>query len=185
VSGSVIDLTRPSDRSPSRLPHAGFDLAAEYDAHSRVLFAFAVNALRDRGQAEDCVQETFLRAWRARERFDPSRAAARTWLFAILRNVIVDAQRTMQRMPRTVNADAGYEPAAPPDDTLQRLLIVEGLAKLSEEHRRALVAIHIDGDSYAEVSARSGVPVATLRTRVYYALRALRGHIDFEEDRND
>jgi len=187
VSGSVIELARPSDRplSSAPMPAPGFDLTTEYDAHSRVLFAFAVNALRDRGQAEDCVQETFLRAWRARDRFDPERAAARTWLFAILRNVIVDAQRSMQRMPRTVAGDSVDEPAAPADDTLQRLLLVEALAKLSDDHRVAVVAIHIDGESYSEVSARSGIPVPTLRTRVYYALRALRVHIDSEEDSHD
>lgn len=183
ASGSVIELARPSD-SPDRPPAAPFDLAVEYDAHSRVLFAFAVNALRDRGAAEDCVQETFLRAWRSRASFDPQRAAARTWLFAILRNVVIDLQRSGQRMPRLVPEDAAAEPAAPLADQLERLAVIEGLAKLSEEHRAAVVAIHLDGASYTEVSARSGVPVATLRTRVYYALRALRGHIDFEEERH-
>jgi len=181
TSGSVIELTRPSDSPPRR---GAFDLATEYDAHSRVLFAYAVNALHDRGAAEDCVQETFLRAWRSRESFDPARAAARTWLFAILRNVVIDAQRAGQRMPRTVAEDAAPEAAAPSTEPLDRLQVVEALAKLSEEHRAAVVAIHLTGESYAEVAERSGVPVATLRTRVYYALRALRGHIDFEEERH-
>jgi len=180
TSGSVIELARPTDS-----PRPGFDLATEYDAHSRVLFAFALNALRDRGAAEDCVQETFLRAWRSRASFDPDRAAARTWLFAILRNVVIDVQRSRQRMPRIVAEDAAPEPAAPSTEPLDRLQVVEALAKLSDEHREAVVAIHLNGESYAEVAERSGVPVATLRTRVYYALRALRGHIDFEEERHD
>lgn len=184
ASGSVIELARPSASPPPEGSAPGFDLAGEYDAHSRVLFAFAVNALHDRGAAEDCVQETFLRAWRARASFDPQRAAARTWLFAILRNVVIDLQRSIQRMPRVVEQDAAPEPAAPATEPLDRLQVLEGLAKLSEEHRSAVVAIHLSGESYTEVAARTGVPVATLRTRVYYALRALRGHIDFEEDRH-
>ena len=61
----------------------------------------AVNALRDRALAEDCVQETFLRAWRSRESFDSSKGGERTWLFAIARNVIADALRARERLPRT------------------------------------------------------------------------------------
>ncbi len=74
--GSVIELD--------------FDVAAAYDEHASAMLGFAVNALRDRTLAEDCVQETFLRAWRARARFEPRRGSLRTWLFAIERNVIVD-----------------------------------------------------------------------------------------------
>ena len=69
----------------------GFDVRAAYAAHGHDLLGFMVNAVRDRGLAEECVQETFTRAWQARERYDPARASQRTWLFAIARNVVVDA----------------------------------------------------------------------------------------------
>ncbi|MFB2581917.1 sigma-70 family RNA polymerase sigma factor [Herbiconiux sp. P15] len=174
------DASGPTDNSGRS---ARFDLAAEYDAHGAALFGYAINALRDRPLAEDCVQETFLRAWRARDRFDPDRGGARTWLFAIQRNVILDVQRAQQRVPRLVPGDEVEDAPAETVDTLDRLVIVEALAKLSHEHRSAFVAIHIDGSTYAEASASSGVPVGTLRSRVFYALRALRSHIDGEESR--
>lgn len=175
VQGSVMDA---SSETPS-----AFDLAAEYDAHGGALFGYAINVLRDRPLAEDCVQETFLRAWRARDRFDPTRGGVRTWLFAIQRNVIVDVQRAQQRLPRLVTGEEVEDAPAELGDALDRLAIVEALAKLSEEHRSAFVAIHVDGRSYAEASERSGVPVGTLRSRVFYAVRALRTHIDGEESR--
>ena len=191
-SGSVITLAehRSSRRvsplvavtadSPAE-PTATFDLAAEYDAHGRALFGFAVNALRDRQLAEDCVQETFLRAWRARDRYDGDRATARTWLFAIERNVIIDLQRSLHRLPRTAPPEAIEDAPAESVDTLERLRMAEALGKLSVEHRTVIVAVHLDGQSYAELSETSGVPVATLRTRAFYALRALREHIDGQE----
>jgi RNA polymerase sigma-70 factor (ECF subfamily) len=104
----------------------------------------------------------------------------RTWLFAIQRNVIVDAQRAQQRLPRLVSGEEADDVPAEIGDALDRLATVEALAKLSEEHRSAFVAIHVDGRSYADASARSGVPIGTLRSRVFYALRA---HIDGEESR--
>ena len=173
--GRVMDASSP-------VPQTAFDVAAEYDAHGGALFGYAINALRNRSLAEDCVQETFLRAWRSRASFDASRGGARTWLFAIQRNVIVDLQRAQSRLPRIVGADEIQDAPGETADTLDRLVIVEALAKLSDEHRSAFVAIHVDGETYAEVSARTGVAVATLRTRVFYALRALRSHIDTDAE---
>lgn len=159
-----------------------FDVTDSYRRHGSALFGFAVNALRDRALAEDCTQETFLRAWRARDSFDRDIAAERTWLFAIARNVIRDAQRAQSRRPLTVPDDDAPEAPAPGADPLDRLSLVEGLAKLSDDHRAVIVAIHLDGLSYQDASAASGVPVGTLRTRAFYALRALRGHLDERED---
>ncbi|MBA8963792.1 RNA polymerase sigma factor (sigma-70 family) [Rhodococcus percolatus] len=68
-------------------------LRAAYDEHGRELFALAYRSLGDRGRAEEAVQETFLRAWRRADRFDPRRATLRTWLYAICRNVVIDAIR--------------------------------------------------------------------------------------------
>lgn len=159
-----------------------FSVSDAFDRHGSELLGFAINSLRDRPLAEDCVQEAMVRAWNARDRFDPARASERTWLFAILRNVIVDAVRVRARQPVAALPDDQVDVAADVADPLERLALAEGLAKLSDEHRAVVVAIHIDGLSYADVAKASGVSAATLRTRAFYALRALRGHLTEPKD---
>jgi RNA polymerase sigma-70 factor (ECF subfamily) len=177
----VVADRAPTTGAPAAAP---FDLAGAFDEHAGALFGFAVNALRDRSLAEDCVQETFLRAWRARDGFDPERASLRTWLFVIARNVIVDAQRAIQRTPRIAPTDVLDDTASRSPDPLDRLSVIEGLAKLSPEHRAVLVNVHLEGRSYAEVEADSGIPAATLRSRSFYALRAMRDHLTERKGRN-
>ena len=151
-------VRRPAERSASgdTTAAAPFDLAAAYDEHGHALFGFAVNALRDRSAAEDCVQETFLRAWRSRDGFSAERASLRTWLFVIARNVIIDAQRAQQRAPRAVPADArllghprelvhvaGHDPAAALDVLWQRgvrSVLVEGGPTVASAFVRAGLA---------------------------------------------
>lgn len=159
-----------------------FDVAVAYDRHAREIFGFALNAVRDRGTAEDCVQETFVRAWRARDRFDPSRGGVRTWLFAIARNVVKDSYRRGERIPEPVEDGSLPElVGSGPTDPVDRLAMTQALATLSEEHRQAVVAVHLLGVGYPELSERLGVPVATLRTRTFYGLRALRRHLEQQE----
>ncbi len=64
-----------------------------YRLYGGELFGFALNALGDRGAAEEIVQEVFLRAWRHAGTYDPQKAAVRTWLFQITRHAIIDARR--------------------------------------------------------------------------------------------
>lgn len=155
-----------------------FDVGQAFERHRPALLGFAVNSLRDHALAEDCVQETFLRAWRGRATFDPRLGSERTWLFTIQRRVIIDTLRSSGRAPqRADGSDVGVEATVEPDP-LARLELLHALDLLSEEHRAAVVAIHVDGRSYAEFAAELGVPVATLRTRTFYALRALRALLD-------
>jgi len=172
-SGSVME--HPAD-GPAR-----FDASRAFDLHGSALLGFAVNAVRDRPLAEDCVQETFLRAWRSRDSFDAAKSSERTWLFAIARNVIADAFRARGRMPRIGDAQELEQHPAPAADPLDRLQIIEGLARLTDAHRQVIVAIHLEGRTYAELADATGTPVATLRTRAFHALRALRGHLDGSE----
>lgn len=196
TGGSVVTLAGPRAVPPSGADddaaHGGgagsardrgvFDVADAYDRHGREIFGFTLNAVRDRGTAEECVQETFLRAWRARDRFDASRGGVRTWLFAIARNVVKDSYRRGERIPEPVDKASMPEVAGTaPSDPVERLAMVEALATLSPEHREAVVAVHIVGIGYPELSERLGVPVATLRTRTFYGLRALRRHLEQQE----
>src|SRR5262245_2360396 len=72
---------------------------AVYAAHGGELFRFAFRSLNDRGLAEEAVQETFVRAWQAADRFDETLGSLRTWLFAIIRNVVIDLSRARSVRP--------------------------------------------------------------------------------------
>jgi len=149
------------------------DVREAYAAHASELYGFAVRSLADPGLAEEAVQETFLRAWRAGERFDPQIGSLRTWLFAILRNVVIDLGRA--RAARPTVADGGTEPSVEPfDEALLSWQIEEAMRRIGEQHRRVLVETYYRGRPYAEVAEELGVPEGTVKSRVYYGLRALR-----------
>lgn len=153
-------------------------LRAAYDAHGGELYRFARRSLGDAGMAEEAVQEAFVRAWRAAASYDPARASQRTWLFAILRNVVIDLVRARRVRPPLADGPAADAPGPAADDSIDRMLTVweveDALARLAEDQRRALVEVHWRGRPYAEVATELGVPEGTVKSRVYYGLRAMR-----------
>jgi RNA polymerase sigma-70 factor (ECF subfamily) len=149
------------------------DVREAYAAHAAELYGFAVRSLADPGLAEEAVQETFLRAWRAGERFDPQIGSLRTWLFAILRNVVIDLGRA--RASRPAVAEGGIEPSVEPfGEALLAWQIEEAMRRIGDQHRQVLVETYYRGRPYAEVAKELGVPEGTVKSRVYYGLRALR-----------
>jgi len=166
---------RQIDRDDGVDTEAGVRAAVQ--AHSGELFGFAYRAVGDEGLAEEVVQETFVRAWRAGHRFDPDIASLRAWLFAILRNVIIDAARA-----RSIRPDVALpaDTAIPDniDELLRSWVVEEALRRLTDEHRRAVVEVYYRGRTAADVAGELGVPAATVRSRLFYGLRALRLSLD-------
>jgi RNA polymerase sigma-70 factor, ECF subfamily len=149
------------------------DVREAYAAHAGELYGFAMRSLGDSGLAEEAVQETFLRAWRAGKRFDPEIGSLRTWLFAILRNVVIDIGRARAARPKLVESEV--EPAVEPiEETLLAWQVEEAMRRIGDQHRWILVETHYKGRPHAEVAAELGIPVGTVKSRVYYGLRALR-----------
>lgn len=151
-----------------------------YAAHGAELYRYTLRGLGDPGAAEDAVQEIFLRAWRARERYDSGTASLRVWLFAIARNVVIDQHRARSARPwaRNLVDTATLEVLGETSDSMDELMrgwvVEEALRRLGEEHRRALVETYLADRPYAEVAEELGIPVSTLRSRVFYGLKALR-----------
>jgi RNA polymerase sigma-70 factor (ECF subfamily) len=138
----------------------------------------AHRALSDGGVAEEAVQETFLRAWRAADRYDPGLSSLRTWLFAIARNVVVDLARARSSRPRPAELGPEHEGRPEAQDPIEGALrswgIEEGLRRISGEHRQAIVDTYYRGRSCAEVAAEAGIPEGTVRSRLFYGLKSLR-----------
>ena len=151
---------------------------AVYAAHGPELYRFAMRSLGDRGLAEEAVQETFVRAWRAAGRFDDELGSLRTWLFAIVRNVVIDLSRARAVRPGLSAVDATADDGLFVDEAFDRVLtawqVEEALRMLSEEHRSALIEVHYKGRPYTDVALGLGVPIGTVKSRVYYALKAMR-----------
>jgi RNA polymerase sigma-70 factor (ECF subfamily) len=148
-----------------------------YEQHAAPLLAYALRLTGgDRGRSEDIVQETLLRAWRHPEALDPDRGPVRSWLFTVARNVAVDAHRARKARPPEVGDDAlAVVPAVDEiEQALDTWLIADALASLSPDHRAVLVETYYRGRSVAEAAVVLGVPPGTVKSRTFYALRALR-----------
>ena len=161
-----------------RAPVADEDLIrALYAEHAGPLMSYVLRLVGgDRHRAEDVVQETLLRAWRHPESFDSGKGSARPWLWTVARHLVVDAERARHARPLEV-AEAALA-AVPVNDDVDRALVaqvvLEALGTLSREHRTALVETYYRGRSVAEAASEIGVPEGTVKSRTYYALRALR-----------
>ncbi|WAL67797.1 sigma-70 family RNA polymerase sigma factor [Amycolatopsis cynarae] len=155
------------------------DVETAYARYGNELFGFVLNAVRDRPLAEELVQEIFFRAWRASARFDPAAGTLRTWLFAIARNSVADSARRRSvraRVEQTGRSDRpdGPNPADPFDRLLTAIQLDEALQRLSPEHRQTVVEVYYHGRTCAELGGELGIPASTVRSRLYYGVRALR-----------
>jgi RNA polymerase sigma-70 factor, ECF subfamily len=149
------------------------------ERYGGALFVFACRSLGDREAAEEVVQDTLVRAWRSADSYDPERGSLGTWLFAIARNLVIDQHRRRQVRPRvvaTVEEGTPYEPSttAMLDRAMDAWQVAEALQRLSPEHRSVIVETYYRGASTRDAAVRLGIPAGTVKSRLYYGLRALR-----------
>ena len=141
------------------------------------LFGYVLRLTGDRGRAEEVVQETLVRAWRRADLLDTEPAALRGWLFTVARNLVTDQWRAAGARPVVVSDEAALRGVAADDgidEAMQRWVVSAALDRLTPEHRTVLVATYYEGRTVADAAARLGIPAGTVKSRTYYALRALR-----------
>lgn len=157
-------------------------MASWYAAHRPAVLAFAQRHVASAKDAEDVVQETFLRGWRRLDALTalPDDAAVRAYLVTTARHVVTDRWRASQRRPQPAELHETALPAADDlDASLDRWLVVEALRRLSHEHADVVWLLYFRGLSVREAAERLGVPEGTIKSRSFYAVRALRAA--FEE----
>ncbi|MGW2548325.1 sigma-70 family RNA polymerase sigma factor [Kitasatospora sp. NPDC001574] len=131
----------------------------------------------DRGKAEDIVQEALLRAWQNPAAIHRGPEHSRPWLFTVARRIAIDHYRMQAARAQEVADEAPEEHAGahdPYDEVLAARDIAVAMAELQPHHRDVLVELHMRGRSMAEAAVVLGVPVGTVKSRNFYAVRALR-----------
>ena len=149
-----------------------------YEERASALLGFARRLVDgDRQHAEGIVQETLLRAWRHRDVLTADRV--RPWLFTVARNLVISRYRARRARAAEVpllSVDVAV------DDELDRAMVswqvAAALRTLSPAHREVLVHLFFGGQSIAEAAAALGIPEGTVKSRSFYALRALRLALD-------
>jgi RNA polymerase sigma-70 factor (ECF subfamily) len=151
----------------------------------RRVYGLALTIVRDRGTAEDVAQESFVRAWRYGESYDPRRGSVLTWLLTIARNVAVDRLRL--KHPEPVDAEL-LEAKLRLADSRDEHAGVDGrdelrraLATLPDEQRRAVLLASYFGRTAAEIAEAEAIPLGTAKTRIRTAMRRLRAGLEVSD----
>ena len=147
-----------------------------YSRHATALHDYVQRFCADRASADDIVQETFIRAWRHLPQLSADDRPIRPWLFRVARNLLTDADRAARSRPITVQAQPAEDVRddARLDQVLDRQLVTDALQHLSPAHRTVLVETFYHGGTLATVARQLGIPPGTARSRLHYALHALR-----------
>ena len=149
-----------------------------YDEHAAALWRYAWRLTGDEARAQDVVQETLLRAWQHPEVANDNERSARAWLFTVARNIVIDQSRSARfRRELSTPDDVGAFDGACPDEVdaaMDRLLIGDALARLTPQHREVVRRSYFEGSTTAQIAADLGIADGTVKSRLHYALRALR-----------
>jgi RNA polymerase sigma-70 factor (ECF subfamily) len=159
-------------------------LADLYDRHNRLLFSLILRVLRDRGEAEDVLQEVFVRVWDRADSYSPALGTPLAWLVRIARNRAIDRLRS--RQVRANVAESYEDPPVAADTTTagnpeelartaeHRRAIVAALDQLPPEQRTLIDAAYFEGFTQSELAERFNLPLGTVKTRIRTAMQTLR-----------
>ena len=166
-------------------------LADLYDRHSRLLFGLILRIVRNRAEAEDILQEVFIRVWTRAGLYDPRLGSPMPWLVRLARNCAIDrlrARRIRDTAGSPVLDEAVAGPAAsatdirtPETDVLdaeRRGTVMDALAGLPAEQRRLIEAAFFEGYTHSELANRFGLPLGTVKTRIRAGMIAMRQRLE-------
>jgi RNA polymerase sigma-70 factor, ECF subfamily len=153
----------------------GAPMAELYRRYGGRIYRFGLNLLGDAGLADELVQECFVRLWRTAGRFDLSRGTVAAYMFVMGRSIAADLRKRPSSRPLML-VDEAQIPAQPDgaDQVLETLIMRDALDSLSAAHREVLILVHAEGLTQSQIAERLGLPLGTVKTRMYHGLRALR-----------
>jgi len=156
-----------------------------YDRHCRLLFSLILRILRDRGEAEDVLQEVFVRVWDRADSYNPSLGTPAAWLVRISRNRAIDRLRSRTvragiQAPEIDRPEQAADPAPDADPerfaaaTEERRVIAEAVAALPPEQRVLIECAFFEGYTQSELAERFDLPLGTVKTRIRTGMQSLR-----------
>ena len=170
----------PSDEQVLEAVGRGDDdaLGVLYDRFGRLAFRLAFRILRDRALAEDAVQEAFLAVWRSADAYKRERAKPSTWILTVVHRRAVDLVRREQSR-RGEPLEVAPEPSVGPvdEDAVlrdRRAAVQAALTQLPGDQRQALELAYYGGLTQSELAERLGVPLGTVKSRMFAGLGRLR-----------
>jgi RNA polymerase sigma factor (sigma-70 family) len=170
----------PSDEQVLEAVGRGDDdaLGVLYDRFGRLAFRLAFRILRDRALAEDAVQEAFLAVWRSADAYKRERAKPSTWILTVVHRRAVDLVRREQSR-RGEPLEVAPEPSVGPvdEDAVlrdRRAAVQAALTELPGDQRQALELAYYGGLTQSELAERLGVPLGTVKSRMFAGLGRLR-----------
>jgi RNA polymerase sigma-70 factor (ECF subfamily) len=183
AGSSRVEESRPTSRSDEDVLVAigrGDDqgLAELYDRYGRLAYGLAYRVLRDQALAEDAVQDAFLAIWRSADGYRRERAKPSTWILTLVHRRAVDLVRREDRR-RGERLDEAPEAAAasvPEEADLRekRTAVQAALRELPRDQRQALELAYYGGFTQSELAERLGVPLGTIKSRMFAGLTRLR-----------
>lgn len=167
-------------------------VAALYDRFGSLVFRMALQAMPTRAEAEDAVQEVFVRLWKTADRYDPERAALVTWVMLITRRHLVDKLRRKRARIAPGSLDTDRQPEGPADPQLaaisqpmeQRELygaMLERIDALPELQRTVVLRAYLGGQTLRQIGEELDTPLGTIKSALSRALVRLRERTGGEE----
>jgi RNA polymerase sigma-70 factor, ECF subfamily len=158
-------------------------LAELYDHHSQLLFGLILRIVRDRPEAEEILQEVFVRVWMRAETYDAQLGGPLPWIVRVARNLAIDRLRARQiraaidtpgGMVRTELASDIQSPEAAVLAAERHDALADALASLPAEQRQLIEAAFFEGYTHSELAQRFGLPLGTVKTRIRNGMIAMR-----------
>jgi len=153
--------------------------AALYDATSAKLFGVCLRVLNNRAEAEDVLQDVFVRIWRKADRYAVNGYSPMTWLITVARNLAIDRLRARKAPARPIEdiydlAASGPTPEEAAAQSSERAQIDRCLDALESKYAESVRGAYLEGETYQDLAERAGVPINTMRTWLRRSLLKLK-----------
>lgn len=181
---------RVADAELAAAFHAGQEwaLAQAYERCAGLVHGVSLRALADVGDAEDATQQVFIRAWRGRSTFDPTRGSLTGWLVGITRHVCADVWQQRARHAKQVDAArAVMSPEqAPtrdaPEHAVERLTLLDALDDIDQPARGIVELAFFHDLTHTQISERTGLPLGTVKSHIRRTLLRLRDSLEVSRE---